>query len=114
MAKERLDEIIPLLPEDKPYKLVEEYYEVIIQLITSLMYIDGYKTLSHVGLIEYLSKNYNEFERKEIAIIDSLRKLRHGTVYYGRKTEKEFLINNETTIKETINMLIAIVKKKVQ
>jgi len=114
MAKERLEEIIPALPQDKFYKIIEEYYEVIIQLITSLMYNEGYKTLSHVGLIEYLSKNYPEFEKREIILIDSLRKLRHGTVYYGKKTEMEFLINHEETIKIVINKLIVLVKKKIE
>ena len=112
MAKERLEEIIPTIPEDKFYKIVEEYYEIIVQLVTSLMYIDGYKTLSHISLIEYLSKNYPEFERKEINLIDSLRKMRHGTIYYGKKAEKEFLINHEETIKEVIIKLINLVKKK--
>ncbi|MBI2507802.1 hypothetical protein HYV89_02510 [Candidatus Woesearchaeota archaeon] len=114
MAKERLEEIIPVLPKDKFYKLIEEYYEVIVQLITSLMYNEGYKTLSHVGLIGYLSKNHPEFERGEMILIDSLRKMRHGTVYYGRRAEKEFLINHEETIRKIINKLIVIMKKKLQ
>lgn len=58
MAKERLKDIIPVIPKDKSYKIIEEYYEIFVQLITSLMYSDGYKTLSHVSLIEYLSGNY--------------------------------------------------------
>jgi hypothetical protein len=38
MAKERVD-IIKILPMDKLYKIIEEYYEVVKELITSLMYM---------------------------------------------------------------------------
>jgi len=57
MARERL-ELIKLFPRDKAYRIIEEYNEVIKELLTAIMYIDGYKTLSHVKLIEYFSANY--------------------------------------------------------
>ena len=52
MAKERL-ELLKLIPKDKSYKIIEEYYEIIKELLTAIMYLDGYKTLSHIKLIEY-------------------------------------------------------------
>lgn len=113
-AKDRLNEIIPLFPKDKSYKIIEEYYEIIIQLITSIMYSDGYKTLSHTGLIQYLSENYKEFESNEINTINTLRKLRHGIVYYGKQAEREFLINYENSIKGIINNLIKIIESKLK
>ena len=51
MAQERMKDIIPILPKDKSYKIIEEYYEVIVQLSTAIMYSKGYKTLSPVSLI---------------------------------------------------------------
>ncbi|MFH1591840.1 MAG: hypothetical protein ABIB47_00530 [Candidatus Woesearchaeota archaeon] len=111
MAKERIEKIIPVLPKELPYKIIEEYYEVIVQLITAIMYANGFKTLSHVSLIDYLAKNYKGFESNEIRIVDTLRRVRHGTVYYGKKAEKEFLINNESAIKEIIEKLFLIIKK---
>ncbi|MFH1325335.1 MAG: hypothetical protein ABIH49_01015 [archaeon] len=113
-AKDRLNEIIPLFPRDKSYKIIEEYYEIIVQLITSVMYFDGYKTLSHTGLIQYLSKNYKEFNGNAVNTIDILRKLRHGIVYYGKQAEKEFLSNYEDSIKTIINNLIRIIENKIQ
>jgi hypothetical protein len=113
MAKERLNEILPALPKDKEYKIIEEYYEIIVQLITRVMHSDGYKTLSHVSLIEYLKKNYEEFEYAEIEIIDALRKFRHGAVYYGKKVKSEFLVNNEDRVKNIIQKLFSIVEKKI-
>ena len=57
MAKERL-ELLKLIPKDKTYKIIEEYYEIIKELLTAVMYLDGYKTLSHIKLIEYFSSRY--------------------------------------------------------
>ena len=109
MANERYTEIIKILPRDKPYKIIEEYYEIIVQLITGLMYSDGLKTLSHLSLINYL-KEYPSINKAEIQLIDSLRKFRHETVYYGKKIGGEFLVNNEEEIKRVVDKLINLLK----
>ncbi len=114
MANERLEDILPALPRDKPYKIMEEYYEIILELLTALMYADGFKTLSHISAIEYCAKNYNCLTENESRIIDALRKFRHGIVYYGRKISGEYLINNEGSIKTIINKLSKIVKEKIK
>lgn len=114
MAKERLEDIIPLFPKDKTYKLIEEYYEVIVQLITGIMYSNGYKTLNHISLIKYLSDNYKDFSHLEIKLADDLRKFRHGAVYYGKKIEKEFWINNEGAVKVIIDKLLKILEKEMK
>lgn len=114
ISRERMVDIIKVLPRDKPYKILEEYYEIILGLITALMYAEGYKTLSHVSAIGYLSKNYNMFSENQIMIIDTIRKLRHGIVYYGRKIKEEYLINNEEEIKKIISLLNKCVKDKLK
>ena len=38
--------------------VVEDYYEIIKEIITALMAVDGYKTLSHEVLIGYLNEFY--------------------------------------------------------
>jgi len=113
MAKERLDIIIKSIPESVPYKILEEYYEISVQLITSFMYLKGYKTLSHIALIHFLSKEYG-FNRDEIQILDNMRKFRHGTIYYGRKESGNFYINHKKEIKEIIKKLIHLVKEKLR
>jgi len=110
MALERFGDI---RNEKKPYKIVEEYYEIIKELITALMYTEGLKTLSHKTLVYYLEKNYKEFTKQEIILVDDLRKLRNDIIYYGKKVNKEFLINNESQIRTIINKLIKITDKKV-
>jgi len=113
MAKERL-ELLELIPKDKAFKIIEEYYEIIKELLTAIMYLDGYKTLSHIKLIEYFSSNYKELNEKELKLIDTLRKFRIGIVYYGRKISQDFLINNENEIKKIVKTLLKIVEGKVK
>lgn len=114
MADERMKDIITVLPKDKAYKIIEEYYEILVQLMTAIMYADGFKTLSHVSLIRYIEDNHKELSRAEIELIDQLRKFRHGTVYYGKKISESFLINNENSLKKIISALFNIARKKIK
>jgi len=112
-AKDRL-EIMAFIPKDKYYKIIEEYYEVIKELLTAMMYMDGYKTLSHMKVIEYFSENYSNLDEKEIKLIDTLRKFRIGSLYYGRNISADFLLNNEEDIKKVIENLIKVVEDKIK
>jgi len=114
MANERLSDIIKVLPRDKPYKIMEEYYEIILELLTALMYADGFKTLSHISAMDYCVKNYKCLTENESKIIDTLRKFRHGIVYYGRQVSGNYLINNEESIKNIINKLSKLVNSKIK
>lgn len=110
MAEDRLNDI---KHEKKPYKIVEQYYEVIKELITASMYADGLKTLSHKSLISYLEGNYSKlFEKYEFIFIDETRKLRNDILYYGKQVDASFLVNNEEKLKIIIKKLIKIVNEK--
>jgi len=111
MAEERFKDI---KNEKKVYKIVEQYYEIIKELITSLMYAEGFKTLSHKALIYYLENNYKEFNKEEIFLTDDLRKLRNNIGSYGQKVGGEFLINKEKQIKVIIKKLIRVADKKLK
>ena len=112
MAEDRLADI---KHEKKPYKLVEQYYEIIKELITALMYADGYKTLSHKSLILYLEKNYNAaFSKDEFILVDDTRKLRNDILYYGKQVDKSFLINHEGKLKIIISKLFNLTNKKLR
>ena len=111
MAQDRLGDI---RKETKTYKIVEQYYEVIKELITAIMYADGFKTLSHKSLIYYLQQNYKELTKEEILLTDELRKLRNNIVYYGQTIESSFLINKETSVIQIINKLIKLMNSKIK
>jgi len=104
--------MIKILPKDKSYRIIEEYYEIIKELLTALMYADGYKTLSHTKLIEYFSKNYTELDSFQINLINILRKFRNEIVYYGKKISENFLVNYKDKIEGIIKILIKVVEHK--
>lgn len=104
MSKESLNQIIKVIPKSLPHKILVEYYEIAVQLMTSIMYSKGYKTLSHISLIKFLSNH--GFSYNEIKILDEMRKFRHGLVYYGRKDGGNFYINHEAEIKKIIKKLL--------
>jgi hypothetical protein len=105
MAKDRYEKMTSL---KEPYRIVEEYYEIIKELITSFMYNQGLKTLSHKALVEFASENIKSLSSKEISLIDELRIMRNNIVYYGERVSLEFINSREKTIKEIINKLLII------
>ena len=111
ISKERL-EIIEILPKDKTYKIIEEYYEIILELMTVIMYLDGYKTLSHVKVLEYTSQKYDILSSNQVSIIDALRKFRHGIVYYGKKVSADYLTNHKEEIIKIIKNLDKLAESK--
>jgi hypothetical protein len=113
MAQDRL-KLLKLIPRDRAYKIIEEYYEIIKELLTAIMYLDGHKTLSHIKLLEYFSSRYRELTEREVRLADSLRKFRIGIVYYGRKISQDFLVNNEDEINKIIEILLKLVERKIK
>ena len=58
--------------------ILEIYYEIAKELITAILFIDGYKTLSHTDMIEYLRTHHkNNIDNYEIELLDQLRKYRN-------------------------------------
>ena len=103
MAKERYSTINDF---KMPYRIIEEYYEIIKELLTAFMYKDGQKTLSHKSLIDFARKNIKFLSTTEIELIDNLRVKRNNIVYYGEKISTEFLKYREQIIKKIIDLLI--------
>jgi hypothetical protein len=106
MAKNRLSNM-SLFKE--PYRILEEYYEIIKELLTSFMYSKGFKTLSHKALVEFSAKNIKSLSSNEISLIDDLRVKRNNIVYYGEQVTNEFLQAREKNIKKIIAKLFKIV-----
>jgi len=84
-------------------------------LVTAILFIDGYKTLSHMNLISYLKTNYkDDFDTFEIELLDQLRKNRNKIVYYGMFMESSYLKMNKKTIIAIINKLFDLCERKIQ
>lgn len=102
LAKNRKTHIQEL---KEPYRIIEEYYEIIKELITAFMYKEGYKTLSHKALVEFAEKNIKILSSSEISLIDELRIKRNNIVYYGETVSIDFLKSREKAIQKIISKL---------
>ncbi len=90
-----------------------DYYEVVKELVTGILFADGYKTLSHKNLFEYLSANYKEFNSNELSLLDDLRILRNRIAYEGFNAPFSYLEMNEETFKIIIKKLKNLLEKKI-
>ena len=93
---------------------IETNYEIIKELITALMYLNGYKTLSREYLISFLSKFYKDFSEYEIDLIDKLRITRNKISYEGFLVESDYYLNKRKDIKSIIEKLKQIVINKLK
>lgn len=95
--------------------IIEAYYEVIKELLTALLAVDGYKTLSHTTLIDYLRATYNkQITEHEIQIIDELRKTRNRIAYEGFVIKKDYHDRKAPIALEIITKLKTLVTNKIK
>ena len=110
-------EMIDSLDHKKFITLItRDYYDIIRELITALLLLDGFKTEgegAHKKLIEYLSIAYkNDFKRHEIILLEDLREKRNKISYEGLFVTENYLISREQEIKSIISMLKETINKK--
>ena len=91
--------------------IISDYYEIIKELITAVLLFDGYKTLSHKDLIDYVKEKRKDFSEHEISVLDNLRVLRNRVTYEGFKVEPSYLNKNESLFKSIIVKLKKIIKR---
>ena len=94
--------------------ILSDYYEIIKELITAVLLTDGYKTLSHKDLVDYIKENYKNFSQQEIAVLDNLRVLRNKIAYEGYQIENSYLSRNEPLFKAIIEKLKLILEKRLR
>lgn len=94
--RERTSDTIPLI--------VETYWEVMKQLITALLNLNGYKSYSQECLISFLREFY-DFTESDLQRMDQLRRLRNDVDYRGAFLNRDYLDRNEEQIRELIAVL---------
>lgn len=92
---------------------VDGYYEVIKELLTALLSLEGYKSENHECLISYLAQYYPAFAY-EIGIIYQLKKIRNNIDYKGFFVKTEYLKRNELEFKHIIKTLQKIIENKLK
>ncbi len=114
LSKEREDFVCSIDYEKFSTNAVESYYEIIKEIASALILLDGLKAIgeyAHKDLINYLI-NYKEFSEKEIIFINDLRIKRNNSSYDGKKIEPIYLKNNKKNILEIIKRLKGAIKKR--
>jgi len=92
--------------------IIADYYEIMKELLTAILLVDGYKTLSHKELINYLEEKYQESTKHEISVLNDLRVLRNRIAYEGFFVDPSYLIRNESVFRTIIQKLKGIIEKK--
>ncbi|MEK6891861.1 MAG: hypothetical protein AABX25_01625 [Nanoarchaeota archaeon] len=111
----RYEKINTFDEEKESQLIVEGYYEVAKELITAILFINGYKTLSHKDLVEYLELNFKkDFQRLDIELLNQLRILRNKIVYYGEQIESSYISRNKRNIFVIISKLFDICERKLK
>ena len=96
--------------------VTKEYYDVIRELISVILLLDGYKTYgegAHKKLVEYIQSNYKEFNEYEVSLIDDLRIKRNKIAYNGFFVEQGYIERKIKDIQELIGKLKELIKKKI-
>ncbi len=92
--------------------IVETYWEIIKQLLTASLKIDGYKSYSQDCLIAYAEEFYN-FNKREINLMDELRKMRNDIDYRGKIIDLNYLERKEEQIKTIVTKLTEKINNKI-
>jgi hypothetical protein len=95
--------------------ITKEYYDVIRELISVVLLLEGYKTYgegAHKKLIEYLQSKKLGFTEYEILLIDDLRITRNKVAYDGFFVERDYIERKIRDIQKIIAKLKDIIKKK--
>ena len=99
-----------------PSNITKEYYEVVRELTSIILLLDGYKTLgegAHKRQIKYLEAHYNQFSKSEIVFIDELRMTRNKIAYDGFFVKESYIDRKSMEISAVIDKLKEIVRKKI-
>ncbi len=94
-----------------PSLFIEGHYEIIKELCTAILALDGWKALNHECLLTYLKNKKNELEIDFDYLLE-LKDIRNSIDYRGIMVSYDLWKKNEMKIKITINALKEYVKSE--
>ena len=115
MVESSLEMIKSIDPIKFPSNLIKEYYDIIRELISVILLLDGYKVIgegAHKRLIDYLKQNYKEFSNYEISVIDDFRVTRNKIAYDGFFVKVDYVERKRKDIENIINRLKGVIRRK--
>ena len=90
--------------------IIENYYEIIKELLVALLLKNGLKSSNHQCLISFFYKEYPDYEY-ESKLISQMSYLRNRLNYYGEKIDFEFYDKNKEEFNKIIVLLKGLIKK---
>ncbi len=94
-----------------PSLFIEGHYEIIKELCTAVLILDGWKALDHECLFAYLKSKKSELDIDYDYLLE-LKDTRNSIDYRGITVSHEQWKNNEMKIRLTINALREYLKSK--
>lgn len=107
LIKEREEFVSTIDSEKFSTNVVENYYEIVKELTSALLLLDGLKSVgeyAHKDLIDSLL-NYKQFSESDVLFLSDLRIKRNNNAYEGKKIDPVYLINNKSRILRLIKKL---------
>ncbi len=114
MAKITLERLKETNTEKYPSNTLVDYYDIIHKLMEAFIISQGIKIKgegAHQELIDYAAKQYPLHEQKR-QFLQQMRDYRNRISYEGFMVPKNYMILNETKIKEIIKTMFELLGKK--
>ena len=115
MVETTLDMIKQIDKRKFPSNIAKEYYDVIREMISILLLLDGFKAYeegAHKKQIGYLELRYKAFSKSEIILIEDLRIDRNKIAYDGFFVKESYINRKLPDLLNLIGKLRDIIDKK--
>jgi uncharacterized protein (UPF0332 family) len=91
--------------------IVENYYEIIKELLVALLLEHGLKSKNHQCLITYFHNNYPQYEGESYTILQ-MNYVRNRLNYYGEEISRDFYDHDKNNFEQIIKLLANLVEIK--
>jgi len=100
-------------PKKYPSLFLEGYYEIVKELLTSVLLLDGWKATNHECLFAYIKEHYGNTLEMDTDFLLELKDLRNNIDYRGVMVSSEKWENAKLRIKTEIKALKEYVSERV-
>ncbi len=97
--------------EENVSLVIEDYYEVIKELLTAYLLNNGFRSKNHQCLISYFYKENPNFE-KEAYLIAQMSFFRNRLNYYGESIPLDFYRKHKNDFENIIKIVEGLIKNK--
>jgi len=97
--------------EEYPTLFIEGHYEILKELCTAILVLDGWRALNHECLFTYLKEKRKDLEIDHGYMVE-LKDIRNAMDYRGVKVSPSLWKDNQLKLHLTINALKEYIKEK--